>query len=559
MTPADHIALVDRLRAMPAETEWCEWKHNHVAPQDLGEYISALANAAALHQKDTAYLLYGIDDASHAVVGTTFDPYTAKAKGNQGLLPWLSAGLVPNPGINVSIVDHPAGRVVVLAIGPARQQPVLFYGTAHVRVGSSKTALIYHPEKARALWTLSYDWSAEFVQGASLADLDPAAIATARAQFAVKHPTQAQDVAGWDDLTFLNKARLLRQGAVTRTAILLLGRPESATLLTPAVARISWILKDKDNNELDYLHIDPPLLLAGDRLLQRVRNLTLRVLPSGTLFPQEITQYDSWVVREALHNCIAHQDYLRSGRITVVEFPDRLLLNNVGEFLPGSVEKVIMQDAPAAIYRNPFLAVAMVEVGLIDTQGGGIKRMYETQRRRFFPLPDYDFSRPGEVRVEIGGRIIDERYTRLLMQQPSLMLSQVMLLDRVQKGRSISRDEHRILKAANLVEGRFPELFVSEAVAKATGEKARHIRQRGFDKQYYLDMLLELVRVHGPVGRTDLDDLLLPKLPDRMTEEQKRTRVRNLAQELRRNGRITNQGPRGAPRWVLSKEGRGES
>lgn len=205
------------------------------------------------------------------------------------------------------------------------------------------------------------------------------------------------------------------------------------------------------------------------------------------------------------------------------------------------------------------MSVVPKEPHPIDTQGGGIKRMYETQRRRFFPLPDYDFSRPGEVRVEIGGRIVDERYTRLLMQQPSLVLSQVMLLDRVQKGRSISRDEHRILKAANLVEGRFPELFVSEAIAKATGEKARHIRQRGFDKQYYLDMLLELVRVHGPVGRADLDDLLLPKLPDRMTNEQKRTKVRNLAQELRRSGRITNDGSRGAPRWVLSEEGRGES
>ena len=103
--------------------------------------------------------------------------------------------------------------------------------------------------------------------------------------------------------------------------------------------------------------------------MKRIRNLIVRALPSGTLFPQEITQYDPWVIREALHNSIAHQDYRLHGRVGVVEFPDRVLLTNVGDFLPGDVETVIRQDAPQAIYRNPFLADAMVELNLIDTQG----------------------------------------------------------------------------------------------------------------------------------------------------------------------------------------------
>lgn len=551
MTPAELIALVDRLREMPTETEWCEWKRNHIAPDELGAYLAALANEAALHREHCGYLLFGIDDTTHAVVGTTFDPYKEKAKGNQGLLPWLTAGLVPNPGVDVLFVDHPDGRVVVLTVGQARTQPVTFYGTAWVRIGTSKTQLTKHPEKARALWTIGYDWSAETVPGASLVDLDPEAIAVARKQFAIKHPAQANELAAWDDLTFLNKARVLRQGAVTRAAILLLGRPESSTLLAPAVARISWILKDKDNKELDYAHIDPPLLLAGERLLQRVRNLTLRVMPSGTLFPQEITQYDPWVIREALHNCIAHQDYLRQGRVTVVEFPDRLLVTNVGEFLPGTVEQVIAQDAPQAVYRNPFLAQAMVELGLIDTQGGGIKKMFETQRRRSFPLPDYDFSRAGEVRVVLPGRILDERYTQLLMQQPQLSLAQVMLLDRVQKGVRIGRDEHKALKAAGLVEGRYPASIVSAAVARATGEAAGHIRQRGFDKQYYLDLIVALLGQHGPVDRLQIDRLLLAKLPERMTDAQKRKKIENLIQELRRAKRISGWRAEGKSFWGI--------
>ena len=551
MSDDDRIALIDRLRALPTETEWFEFKRNHCEPEALGEYLSALANAACLASQARGYLVFGIDNDTHDVVGTHFDPYAIKGKGNQDLLPWLSAGLRPNTGIDMRVVEHPDGRVVLFEVGPARDQPVSVYGTAWVRVGASKTELIKQPEKARALWTRGTDWSAETCERASMADLDPQAVAMAREQFVVKHPSQTGEVAAWDDLTFLNKARVLKQGAVTNTALLLLGRGESTTLLTPAVAKISWILKDADNRELDYEHIGPPFLLAGDRLLKRIRNLIVRALPSGTLFPQEFTQYDPWVIREGLHNAIAHQDYRRHGRIVVVEFPDRVLLTNVGDFLPGDVETVIRQDAPQALYRNPFQADAMVELNLIDTQGGGIKRMFETQRRRSFPLPDYDLSKVGHVAVSITGRIVDERYTRLLMERTDLDLGQVMLLDRLQKGRRIGRDDHRRLKSVGLVEGRYPNLMVSGSIARAAGDAGRHIRERGFDKHYYLDLILALVREHGTVGRSEVNDALVSKLPDRLGPEQKRRKVHNLLQELRRSGQIVNDGTRSRPRWNL--------
>ena len=385
---------------------------------------------------------------------------------------------------------------------------------------------------------------------ARLDDLAPEALAKAREQFIIKHPARALEIEKWDDTTFLNKARVLKQGAVTNTALLLLGRPESSALLTPAVARISWILKDDDNRERDYEHIALPFLLAGDRLLERVRNLTVRALPNGTLFPQEITQYDPWVIREALHNAIAHQDYGLRGRILVVEFPDRILMTNVGEFLPGDIETVIRQDAPQAIYRNPFLTDAMVELNLIDTQGGGIKRMFETQRRRSFPLPDYDLTETSRVAVTTHGRILDEHYTRLLMEGLDLDLDLVILLDRVQKGLRIDREGHRRLKRSCLVEGRYPNLTVAGSVARATSNAGRHIRERGFDKRYYEDLVLALVREHGPVGRYEIDQVLMSKLPDMLTQAQKRSRVSNLLQDLRRSGQIVNQGTRSRPKWV---------
>ena len=550
MNPQDLITLVDRLRALPTETEWLEFKRNYADPQEVGEYLSALANEARLRSQPVGHLVFGIDDATHDVVGTRFDPYAVKAKGNQDLLPWLGALLQPNPGVDVHVIEHPQGRVVVLSVGPARDRPVTFSGRAWCRAGTSKTELARYPEKERALWIRGDDWSAEICARAGLVDLDPDAVAKAREQFLVKHPMQADEMTGWDDQTFLNKARLLRQGEVTHATLLLLGRSEAATLLAPAVAKVSWILKDADNRELDYEHIGPPLLLAGDRLMKRLRNLTVRALPSGTLFPQEITQYDPWVLREALHNSIAHQDYHRHARITVVEFPARVLFTNAGSFLPGSVRTVIEQDAPQLLYHNPFLADAMVELNLIDTQGGGIKRMFETQRRRSFPLPDYDLDTASEVSVSISGRILDERYTRLLMEQQGLTLAQVMLLDRVQKGRRIEREEHQRLKLSGLVEGRYPSVIVAGAMARATGESARHIRERGFNKKYYVDLILALMDEHGPVGRREVDDLLLPKLPDRMSGEQKRRKVHNLLQELRRLDKIVNRGSRAEPKWM---------
>jgi ATP-dependent DNA helicase RecG len=554
MNTAELHALLDRLRAEPREAEWLEFKGSRYEPQALGEYLSALANSACLLGKSRGYLVFGVEDGTHAVVGTSFDPAAEKAKGNQLLPLWLSLGLHPNVGFEIHPFDYHGKRVVLFEIHPAFDRPVKFYGTAFVRDGSSKTELSRYPEKERRIWQQRTDWSAQVCARATLVDLDPEAIAKARHEYKIKFPAKAAEVDGWDDTTFLNKAKVTIRGGITNTALLLLGRPESSTLLTPAAARISWILKNERNEELDYQHFEPPFLLNVDKVLARIRNLTVRELPSGTLFPVELTQYDPWVIREALHNCIAHQDYGLRGRINVVETPDALILSNVGGFLPGSVETVIRQDAPSELYRNPFLAEAMVNLNLIDTQGGGIKRMFQTQRRRFFPLPDYDLSQPERVMVTIRGRILDERYTRLLMERTDLDLGTIVLLDKVQKHHPISREEHQQLKKAGVVEGRYPNLMVSAKVAAITGDKARHIRERGFNTRYYQDLLLELIREHQPVTREDIDRLLLDKLPEVLTEAQKLVKIHNLLTTLsRKQGRIHNVGNRRYSRWVLTE------
>jgi len=557
MNTAELHALLNRLRAEPRETEWLEFKANHYEPQLLGEYLSALANSACLYGKPRAYLVFGIENKAHHIVGTTFDP-ASEEKGNQPLPHWLSLWLQPNVGFEIHSLDYKGKKVILFEIHPAFARPVKFHGTAYIRDGSSKTELAKYPEKERQIWQRRLDWSAQICERASIADLEPAAIDKARQEFKIKMspskpPAAVLEVDSWDDITFLNKAKVTTQGAITHAALLLLGRDEASTLLAPAVARISWILKNDHNEEKDYEHFGPPFLLNVDKVLSHIRNLTVRELPSGTLFPVEMAQYDPWVIREALHNCIAHQDYSLRGRINVVENPTSLILTNVGGFLPGSVETVIRQDAPAETYRNPFLAEAMVNLNMIDTQGGGIKRMFQTQRRRFFPLPDYDLSNPERVIVEIQGRILDERYTRLLMANTDLDLNTIILLDRVQKRLRIQPEEHRRLKAAKLVEGRYPKLIVAAQVAALTGEKARHILDGGLNDRYYRDLILELIGKHQPVSREEINELLMDKLPEVLNADQKMDKIHNLLSSLS-GKKIRNIGSRRTSQWVLVEE-----
>jgi len=324
-------------------------------------------------------------------------------------------------------------------------------------------------------------------------------------------------------------------GKITRTAIILLGRNESEHYLSPAVAKITWVLMDSDGN---YMHFGPPLILSVNKVLGAVRNLTYRHMPEASLFPIEIPQYDRWVMRETLHNCIAHQDYPAGGRINVVEEPESLLFTNVGDFLPGTVEEVIRRDAPPEIYRNRFLAEAMVNLGMIDTIGSGIKRMFQKQRDRNFPMPDYDLSEAQRVKVRIFGKVIDENYTRMLLARTDLSIWDVIALDKVQKGKPVTDEELKALKKKRLIEGRRPNYFVSAEVAAATETKADYIKKRAFDKTHYKQLVLAYLGKFGPAKRSDMEKLLFDKLSDTLTDEQKKTYIMNLLQEMRREESI---------------------
>ena len=432
-----------------------------------------------------------------------------------------------------------------------------FYGRDHENLCPLN---LYEIEQIRKQDAVD-DWSVAVCEHAKIDDLDPKAIAFAIEAYTKKNPSLAEEISSWDTITFLNKAKLCIEGKITRAAVVLLGRHEADHLLGNCHPQLSWILKDREGMERDYKHLNLPLILAVDPLLAKVRNLTCRVLPEGTLFPTELLQYEPWILRESIHNAIAHQDYTIGGRVNVVEFEDRLVIVNKGSFLPGDIESVIRRDAPFSIYRNAFLSQAMVSLGMIDTIGSGIKRMFQTQKKRSFPMPDFDLTVPNEVKMVIGNRVLDERYTRMLLARADLGLWDVIALDKVQKGRTLTDEEFKSLKSKKLVEGRRQNLFVSSEIAAITDTLEEYLHNRGIDRSYCKKMVLELLGTKTEAKREDIDRLLRKKISDAISEEQKTTFIRNLLQEMRREKSIERSGARTGPKaaWRLSSKGKNDT
>ncbi len=538
------------LIALPSETEWLEFKEakNDFDFNELGRYFSALSNAARLHGVNAGWLIFGVTNTPpRQVVGTGYCHQPPGLEKRKQQIAQHTNHRLTFRHIHEITVD--GKRVLMFEIPPAipgtpTTWDGIAYGRSHDRLEPLRLDQI---DQIRRSATYE-DWSAEKCPSASVQDLDPEAIAFARQQYLRRNQHLLSEASQWSDETFLHKAKVLHDGRVTRAAIILLGRPESATHLTPAAVRISWILRDDRGIEQDFAHFEPPILLAVDKVFAKIRNVTYRYLPDSTLFPTEFTQYDPWVIREVLHNAIAHQDYTKGGHINIVELPDSLLVTNMGSFLPGSVEAVIRQDSPPSVYRNRLLAEAMVNFNMIDTIGSGIKRMFNKQRERFFPMPDYDLSQPERVSVRIFGRVLDERYTRLLIERTDLSLWEVIALDKVQKGKPLTDDEFQMLKKKRLIEGRRPNLFVSASIAAATETRADYIKRRRLDKKHYMRLVQEYLVQFGVATRMDIENLLMDKLSEVLNNDQKRNFIMNLLQEMRREGII---------RPVAGKRGRG--
>ncbi|MCW9715810.1 ATP-binding protein [Avibacterium sp. 21-594] len=319
-----------------------------------------------------------------------------------------------------------------------------------------------------------------------------------------------------------------------------LGKEESKVLINPASPMITWILKNEQGSEMDYEHFSCPLLLNVEKVFNKIRNLKYRYIKNGNLFPEEVEQYDPYIIREALHNAIAHQDYELGGKITLVECQNsQLYFTNSGRFIPQSIEMVLSENAPENRYRNRFLANAMVNINMIDTIGSGIRKMFTIQKERFFPLPEYQLS-DQKVQVCIVGKVLDIAYAQKLASSPNLSLEEIMLLDKVQKKIPISDKAAKHLKSKKLIEGRKPNYYISATIAQLSDDEATYIHHKGLNDKYYQKLIIEYLQQFKTAKRKDFERLLLDKLPTALDENQKYHKIKNLLQSLKNQGIICN-------------------
>lgn len=517
----------------------------------LGKYFSALSNEANLQGKPNAWLIFGVIDKTRTVIGSQFRLQRSDLDSLKGGIANKTTGRITFVEIYEVTVEEK--RVIMFEIPAAPKGiPIAFDGHYYGRDGEELSALnLEEIERIRTQVTQE-DWSAAIVENATFEDLDDDALQLARQKFKEKHIKDKyyDQIDSWTIEQLLDKAKVTVGGKITRAALLLLGNAGAVHKLSPHPAQITWKL---ETEERAYEHFNPPFLLTTTQVYQQIRNIKQKLFPRNQLIATEVMKYDNRVILEALHNCLAHQDYLQNGRILVTERVDRLIFENSGGFFEGIAEDYFTGEKTPGKYRNPWLANTMVELGMIDTMGYGIHTMTVEQKNRFFPLPDYSKSDTNKVVLEIFGHTLDENYSLLLLEKKELDITTIILLDRVQKRLPISDESATRLKKVKLIEGRKPHYIIAAHIAEVTGQKAEYIKTRGLDDQHYKIFIIDYLKKFKKANKSELTNFILDKLPDILDEQQKQNKIRNILYAMSKKDKtIVFSGSSQKGVWILS-------
>ena len=517
------------------EDEVVEFKkaENNFDFDDLGKYFSALSNEANLRDKGFAWLVFGVHDKMREILGTS---YKNSMKSLQKLKQDLSQHTTDNNTFrDIYELKIEGKRVLMFQIPAApRGIPMAWQGHFYARRGESLAALDMNKYEEIRRQTVNEDWSKQIADGATIADLDEKAIMKAREGYKEHYPNQKKEVDSWSDEVFLNKAKITIEGKITHAAILLLGKPESLHFINH-IGEIVWRLAGKDNVGQVFTI---PFLLTTTEVMHKIRNYPFKLFPKNSFLPGEGMKYDSEVILEALHNSIAHQDYLENQRIIVIERENELEFRNCGGFFDGTYEDYITGERIPRKYRNQFLAQAMANIKMIDTEGFGIHKMFVSQKERWLPMPDYDKSDNDNVVLTLPGNVIDENYSLMLLENTNIDLTTAVLLDKVQKGKPISENAVKMLRKEKLIEGRKPHLYVSKYIANATDKQVEYTLKKGFNDAECQEWILKALNDHKVLSRKQINELLWNKLPIDFTEDQKIGKIGNLLTKLRKKGII---------------------
>ncbi len=386
------LALIDDLRALPAETSWVEFKESNSNPEMIGELISALSNSARLVDQHFAYVVWGVRDGDHAVLGTSFEPSSQKQKG-QPLELWLTQRLQPCVAFSFKTIDYHGTKVVLLEIPAATTSPVEYDRTAYIRIGSATPRLADHPERQKLLWAKlqPYAWeagvAAQFLTGDEvLARLDYVSYFDLTGQ---PLPDNRQGI--FEKLT---ADRLVEKDVGGHWNITNLGAILFAKRLgdfSPSIARkgIRFVAYDGPNRAATVTHRQDGQKGYANGfkgLIDYIDGLLPRNEHIGKAFREESPLYPSIAIRELVANALIHQDMTITGAGPLIElFKDRMEITNPGQPLM-SPDRFL--DSPPRS-RNEALASLMRRMRLCEEQGTGIDKVFYEVELHHLPPPDF--------------------------------------------------------------------------------------------------------------------------------------------------------------------------
>lgn len=387
------IGLLNELRKLPKEVEWVEFKRNNGKPEEIGEYISALANAAALCGKVNAYLVWGVDDGSHEVVGTGFDPHKARV-GAEELESWLLKLLSPKINFSFYPFVFESKNVVMLEIGAAFRHPVQFKNNEYIRVGSYKKPLKDFSEKERELWRVFDRISFEQeIAAENISAEDVLKLLDYPAYFdllGVPFPEGREQVLSAlsaDEMIHVSsggKWNITNLGAVLFAKRLMdfrsLHRKAIRVILYRGPNRVETV-KEQEGSK--------GYASGFEGLVKYVTD----ILPSneviGKAFRKQMPMFPDLAIRELVANAIIHQDFHASGTAPMVEiFSDRMEITNPG--LPLVKTERFLDSPPRS--RNEALASFMRRVGICEERGSGVDKVVSQTELYQLPAPLFEIT-----------------------------------------------------------------------------------------------------------------------------------------------------------------------
>jgi len=541
------------------ENEVVEFKEagNDYKNSEIGQYFSAISNEANIKNLQYGWLIFGVRNKDKQITGSAYRDKKGLDK--------LKHEISQNTTGRISFVDifeiYPVvegkkKRVIMFKI-PAAAPGVPTGWNNHYfgRHGESLVALSI--DKLDGIRGQSRrDWSRQVIDKSSIEMLDEKAILLARKNIKKKLNRNhiSEEIDSLDDEEFLTKIKLIINKKLTNAAMVMLGKNEFDYLLEIPPG-IMWRLYDARGDTLDYEEFTIPFIRVVDKVYKKIRNLVYRYMPvQGSLFPEETQQYDERILRELINNCIAHQNYTAGMRIYIDEFEDHIVITNPGNFLPGDVREVLKPGYTAPYYKNPLLAEAMVNFNMIDTVSMGIRTIFNIQKRKYFPLPDYDTSVHGKVAVTVYGKVLDIKYAKILFDNQDLDLETVFLVDKVQKKFPLEKDAIKHLRDLKIIEGRSPNIYLAANIAAIIETEQEYIRNKGFDDEAYKKWILEYLLTYKKASKAQIKRLLFKKLPEILDNKQKEAKIKNLLWALKMEGEIiTDTSNKRIANWVLAK------